>query len=313
MVYKDCELDGAKAIWWDDPATGWEPISEPVAVYTESPTPCITVTATEKTKPSIAQLTDPRHVGGPSGAQEYGKCEAMKKGRFSDGACLTPDEKNGKPKGSFEWFGAPADCVPLKPGRYADKACQTLDVKKGKLKGKYEIGSDAFTSATTTAVKFEGGAGTLECQSGSAEGKLESSRAGSETITYRGCKREGKDCESAGASEGTIDAEPLETVSYSEDGKFFTALAGEPIMKYACGTATEYTVSGEVAGEASGDLDAMSTHSESVFKSGFGFQSGLTTEVSKTPYPTTLTMTVLTTSLDPAGFELSETSKEPGG
>ncbi len=313
MVYKDCELDGARAIWWDDPATGWEPIAEPVAVYTESPTPCITVTATEKTKPSIAQLSDPRHVGGPSGAQEYGKCEAMKKGRFSDGACLMPDEKNGKPKGSFEWFEAPADCVPLKPGRYSDKACQTLDVKKGKLKGKYEIGSDAFTSATTTAVKFEGGAGTLECQSGSAEGKLESSRAGSETITYRGCKREGKGCESAGASEGTIYTEPLETVSYSEDGKFFTALAGEPVMKYACGTATEYTVSGEVAGEASGDLDAMSTHSESVFKAGVGFQSGLTTEVSKTPYPTTLTMNVLTTSLDPAGFEISETSKEPAG
>jgi FG-GAP repeat len=311
IAYKDCELDGARAIWWDDPATGWEPIAEPVAVYTESPTPCITVTATETTKPSIAQLSDPRHVGGPSDAQEYGKCELQKHGRFGEGACMTPDEKNGKPKGSFEWLEAPAACFPLKHGRYADSACQTPDVKKEKPKGKYELGSDAFTSTTTT-VKLEGGAGTLECQSGSGEGRFESAKAETETVTYHSCKRESTSCASAGATAGTIRAEAVETVSYSEDGKFFTDMAGDPIMRYLCG-ATEYTVSGEVAGEAGGDLDAMSTHSEAVFKPGVGFQGGLTTQVSSTSYPTTLTTTVVATSQDPAGFELSETSKQPGG
>ena len=311
ISYKDCELGGAKAIWWDNPETGWEPIQEPVAVYTESPTPCITVTATEKTRPSIAQLSDPRHVGGPSGGQEYGKCEPMKHGRFGEGACLTTDEKNGKPKGTFEWFGAPAACFPLKHGRYAEGACQTVDVKKEKPKGKYELGSDAFTTAAGTT-KLEGGAGTLECESGSSEGQLQTLRAGSESITYRGCKHESTKCSSAGAPEGTIRTEPLETVSYSEEGKFFTGLAGDPVMKYLCG-ATEYTVHGEVAGEASGDLDAMSTHSQAVFKAGVGFQGGLTTEASGKAFSTTLTTTVVTTSADPSGFEISETNKQPAG
>ncbi len=311
ISYKDCELGGAKALWWDNPETGWEPIQEPVAVYTESPTPCITVTATEKTRPSIAQLSDPRHVGGPSGGQEYGKCEPMKHGRFGEGACLTADEKNGKPKGSFEWFGAPAACFPLKHGRYAEGACQTVDVKKEKPKGKYELGSDAFTTAAGTT-KLEGGAGTLECESGSSEGQLQTLRAGSESITYRGCKHESTKCSSAGAPEGTVRTEALETVSYSEEGKFFTGLAGNPVMKYLCG-ATEYTVHGEVAGEASGDLDAMSTHSQAVFKSGVGFQGGLTTEVSGKAFSTTLTTTVVTTSADPSGVEISETNKQPTG
>ncbi len=311
ISYKDCELAGAKALWWDNPETGWEPIQEPVAVYTESPTPCITVTATEKTRPSIAQLSDPRHVGGPSGGQEYGKCEPMKHGRFGEGACLTTDEKNGKPKGAFEWFGAPATCFPLKHGRYAEGACQTVDVKKGKPKGKYELGSDAFTTAAGTT-KLEGGAGALECESGSSEGQLQTLRAGSESITYRGCKHASTKCSSAGAAEGVIHTEPLETVSYSEEGKFFTGLAGNPVMKYLCG-GTQYTVHGEVAGEASGDLDAMSTHSQAVFRAGVGFQGGLTTEVAGEAFSTTLTTTVVTTSADPAGFEISETNKQPTG
>ena len=66
VQYKDCELGGAKTLWWDDPATGWEPITEPTAVYNES-THCITVTATANSRPSVSQLSDPRHVGGRDG------------------------------------------------------------------------------------------------------------------------------------------------------------------------------------------------------------------------------------------------------
>ena len=29
ISYKDCELGGAKALWWDNPRTGWEPIPNP--------------------------------------------------------------------------------------------------------------------------------------------------------------------------------------------------------------------------------------------------------------------------------------------
>ena len=315
ISYKDCELGGAKAIWWDNPAKPAGNRSRNRSPSTrESPTPCITVTATEKTRPSIAQLSDPRHVGGPSGGQEYGKCLPFKKGRFSEARAVATDEKNGKPKGTFEWFGAPAACFPLKHGRYAEGACQTLDVKKEKPKGKYELGSDAFT-AVAGATKFEGGAaGTLECEASSAEGQLQSVQAGSEATTYTGCKQASTKCASAGAPAGTIQAEPVETVAYSEDGKYYTGLAGYPIMKYTCGS-TQYKLLGEVAGEASGDLGTMSTHSQAVFKPSVGFQSGLTMEVSNTEtlYPTTLTTTVVTTSADPNGFEISKTVKQPTG
>ena len=191
----------------------------------------------------------------------------------------------------------PRGLLPLKHGRYAESACQTLDVKKEKPKGKYELGSNAFTAAAGTT-KFEGGAGTLECESGSAEGQLQTLRAGTESITYRGCKHESAKCASAGAPAGTIHTEALETVSYSEEGKFFMGMAGNPVMKYLCG-ATEYTVRGEVAGEMAGDLDAMSTHSEAAFRSGVGFQGGLTTEASSKAFTTTLTTNVVTTSADP--------------
>ncbi len=57
VEYTDCELAGARTLWWDDPATGWETINQPTAVYDES-THCITVTATANSHPSIAQLSD---------------------------------------------------------------------------------------------------------------------------------------------------------------------------------------------------------------------------------------------------------------
>ncbi len=208
----------------------------------------------------------------------------------------------------------PTDCFPLKHGRYAESACQTLEVKKEKPKGKYELGSSAFTAAGGTT-KFESGAGTLECEASSAEGQLETLRASTETITYSGCKHESTKCASAGAPAGTIHAEPVEAVAYSEEGKFFTAMAGDPVMKYVCGGTggTEYTLRGEVSGEISGDLNAMSTHSDAVFRPDVGFQAGLTTESAGNMYETKLTTTVVTTSTDPAGFEISETDKQPPG
>ena len=53
--YTDCELDGAKALWWFNKDTGWEPIPSSMAVYTAGSPACITVTATEATTPDIEQ------------------------------------------------------------------------------------------------------------------------------------------------------------------------------------------------------------------------------------------------------------------
>ena len=71
-----------------------------LSVFTETPTPCITVTVTNTTTPNLAQLIGTRFgVGAPLGPQEYGKCEPAKHGYFSDSVCLHEDVKKGKPKG----------------------------------------------------------------------------------------------------------------------------------------------------------------------------------------------------------------------
>jgi hypothetical protein len=311
IEYKDCELGGAKAIWWYNPESGWEPIPEPVAVYTESPGPCITVTATESTKPSVAQLNDPRHRGGPGGAEEYGKCELVKRGFYSEGACLTGAEKNGKPKGKYEWFSEKVTCFPQKNGRFADPGCTTPREKKGKPKGKYEQASNAFT-VSGGPLKLEiHGAAPLECQGSSAEGQLRSGHDGTETITFSGCKRQGVPCESPKAPAGTIRTVPLETYTYEEEEKatkqrhFFSVFGGKaitselqiqpPIMSFTCGS-SQLTVTGAVAGEIGGGVNAMGARSTATFGPGLGAQELQVSEGSQAGVEAQLTETATTTS-----------------
>jgi hypothetical protein len=299
IEFKDCELGGAKAIWWDNPATGWEPIAEPPAVYTEAPTPCITVTITESTKPDVAQMTGTRFgFAETPGVQEYGKCEAAKDANYSEGACADVAEKKGKPdhKGKYEWYANPVECFPMKDGRYSEGKCLTLDEKKGEPKGKFEKGSSAFTSASHTVKLESKGAGTVECEASTAEGELTGLKSGMETLTYTGCKRESSSCASAGETAGTIRTDPLESITYEADEKYFLGLAGNPIMKFTCGS-TALTLSGEVSGETTGDINVMSARSESVFKQGAGYQ-GLKLEDSNGAFEATLNESSVATSAE---------------
>ena len=81
LEYMDCELGGARTLWWHDPATGWEPFPQAIAVYDES-SGCITVTATATSHPSIAQLSDAREGAGPGASEEFGKCVPAGHGHF---------------------------------------------------------------------------------------------------------------------------------------------------------------------------------------------------------------------------------------
>jgi hypothetical protein len=296
IEFKDCELNGAKVIWWDNPATGWEPISEPPAVYSGGATPCIAVTITESTKPDVAQMIGTRFGFGEQhpGLGEYGKCGPMKHGNYTEGGCLTIAEKNGSPdhKGKYEWYPVTVECYGQKDGRYKESTCLTVDEKKGKPKGDFEKGTAAFTASTGTAELEIRSSGTVQCEASTAEGELKTLRIGTEVVTYTGCKHEGSSCSSSGAPTGTIHTFPLETQMYEEGGKIFTALIGSPIMKFTCDGA-EYTMSGGVSGETTGDLNVMSTKSESVFKSGVGDQV-LETEDSHGTFETILTETAAT-------------------
>ena len=126
VEYTDCELAGARTLWWDDPATGWETINQPTAVYDES-THCITVTATAKSHPSIGQLADAPQAGGATANEEFGKCVPAVRGHFEDGGCTKEDFKEKKGvrtyRGSHEWLPAPSECYPQKSGHFADSGC----------------------------------------------------------------------------------------------------------------------------------------------------------------------------------------------
>jgi hypothetical protein len=276
IEYKDCELGGAKTLWWDNPATGWEPILEPVAVYDEA-TKCITVTATASTRPSVAQLADPRHVGGPSANEEYVNCEPAKHGKYSDSSCQSEDVVKGKGKGGFEWYPAPA-CYPMKGGKYSDGSCSSLKIKKGHPKGKDEKANDSFkVSSGSTVIKVLGQP-SVECSSSeSSLGLMRGPNEAAVELALRDCKRQSVNCESATVA-GLITSQPLESYSYEEENEkkeleYFSVLAahGHSMMSFKCGS-TEFSLLGAAAGQLKATLNAPITSTEATFSESAGPQ-----------------------------------------
>ncbi len=305
VKYEDCELGGAKTLWWDDPATGWEPISEPAAVYTASEGhECVTVTATEHTTPSVAELSDPRHVGGPSAVQEFGKCEPQKHGRYEDTGCSKEKFKESKTgakeyKGKYEWHPSPVGCIALKHGRFSDPGCSKLDVnKKRKPKGSYELAQQTYTASGAGASLEATGLPTLECTASSSQGVIQEPNHGEDTITFSGCKQQDAGpCESAGTPAGTIVTEFLETYTYEEKGNI-EALAGAPFMEYACGS-ERFTVLGAIAGPLTMAADEMTTAGQLAFSEVIGGQTIEVLDGHGQPHQAYLTSMLTTTSSQP--------------
>ena len=314
MEYEDCDLGGAKTIWWENPATGWEPIREPVAVYNEA-TKCIRVTATETTTPSIAQLSDPRHVGGPAASEQTGKCEPAKKGHFEDGVCTKEKytEKNGVKtyKGKYEWLPAPVECFALKHGHYAESTCGKEDFSENKkthekkYKGDYEKGANAFKVSSGSAIIKVEGQSSVECLTGSsASGSQRGANQGSLTVTLSGCERAGAKCSNKEQPAGTIISEPLETYAYEEGGEYFTTLAAQTMMSFTCST-TEFRLSGTAAGQLKATINTLITSSEASFSEAVGAQE-LELEETKTQTrnPATLVTKTTTTTEQPVEIKV---------
>lgn len=301
IEYKDCELGGATTLWWDDPATGWEPISEPTAVYDQA-THCVTVTATANSRPSVAQLSDPRHVGGPTATEEYGKCVPAKHAHFEDGACTKEKfkEKNGvrSYKGKYEWMPSPVACYPQKHGRYSDSGCTVLDEKKGKPKGKYEAGQSTFTGSGGSATLEAVGAAGVECQGSTSTGTLRAPNEALLQITFTGCTSESAPCNSQGQTGGEIVTEPLESYTYEESSSYFTVLAGSPIMSFSCAHG-RLTLSGAAGGQLTAAPNTSITTSESAFRGGLGEQELVLEEAQGRIYPATLSSVFHSTDTQP--------------
>jgi FG-GAP repeat len=313
---KDCELGGGRSLWWDNPAATWEPILEPPAVYSEGPPACVTVTLTESTKPSVAQLIGTRfgtRFGGAPSSLEYGKCVAAKDGFYEEGKCQKQDLKKGLPKGKYEWYANPVGCFPKKNGYYSESQCLTEETKKGKPKGKYEKGSNEVSGSGGEAKLEIEGIGALTCTSSTATGELPGQKEGIETITYSGCKLETKtektECASKGAAAGTIATTPLETFVEDEGKAVYTEIFQDPIAIFTCNKA-EYTLHGGVRGETTGDANTMSLTSETVYKQGVGEQE-LYVSASGAEHKTVMTATYKTTGAQE--MEIDTNPPQSGG
>ena len=177
MEYEDCELGGARTIWWENPATGWE-------AYAGT---CRGLRRRSQMHQGHGHRIDhtqhrrpvrPAPRGRPGGERADREIEPAKKGHFEDAVCTKEKytEKKGVRtyKGKYEWLPAPVECFAMKHGRYAEGTCGKEDFSENKkthekkYKGKYEKGANTFDlSGGSVTVKVEGQS-SLECLASSA-------------------------------------------------------------------------------------------------------------------------------------------------
>jgi len=303
LRFKNCELKGAHTVWWANAASEWQPVTPSAYVYTASPGPCITVTITKSTHPSLAELDGTRFGYGNIGPPEFGKCLAAKNALFSEGACGTVAEKGGKVthKGKFEWFAASATlCYAQKGGNYTESACKTVAEKKGvpTHKGKWEKGAVAYTGTVGQTRIVIAGAPAVECGAGTSEGELTSAKTTTDQIRLTGCKQGNAKCSTAGQAAETIRTEPIEGFIYEEAKSTYSELAASPLLKFSCTDGVEATISGTVSGESAGDANTMSASGETIFKPGVGEQALIAQDAGRT-FEAALTLTERTTSSQP--------------
>ena len=315
MEYEDCELGEAKTIWWENPSTGWEPIQEPVAVYDEV-TKCVKVTATDSTTPSIAQLSDPRHVGGPSANEQFGKCEPTKHGHFEDALCTKEKYKEKNEvrsyKGKYEWLPEPVGCFAQKHGHFEDAGCTKEDFKEKNgvksYKGKYEKGVNVAKVEVGPVTIGVPSQSSVDCTgSASSNVQLRAANQSLVTLTLTGCERAGSKCASANEMPGTIVSQPLESYSYEEGGQYYTTLAAQTLMSFTC-SGTEYRLSGTAAGQLRASVNTLITATETTFSEAVGAQE-LELEETKSQTHThyagaTLSTTTKTTTEQPLEIKL---------
>ena len=218
--------------------------------------------------PSVAQLSDPRHVGGPTATEEYGKCVPAKHAHSTDGACTKEKfkEKNGRSyKGKYRMDALPGRLLPPEARALFDSGCTVLDEKKGKPKGKYEAGQSTFTGSGGSATLEAVGAAGVECQGSTSTGTLRAPNEALLQITFTGCTSESAPCNSQGQTGGEIVTEPLESYTYEESSSYFTVLAGSPIMSFSCAHG-RLTLSGAAGGQLTAAPNTSITTSESAFR-----------------------------------------------
>ncbi len=247
IEYKDCELNGAKILYWFDPEKGeWQEVTR--QTYVAGSPDCIDAVAeTSGTSPTVAQMTGTRYGGGgTSDPPEFGKCVTPPPlnlagalgGFFAKSTCVgAPDEvttgpEAGEGHGKYEWEQESLEQRAATKTQPAQSAVHfTLSASSVKLE---------------TAVK----AFKVTCTGASGEGEYTGPKTiGSVTLTFTGCTQGSEKCTNGGNAE-EIKTKTLEGVlGWEAETSNKVGLELHPssgaFMEFSCG-ATSIAVRGGV-------------------------------------------------------------------
>jgi hypothetical protein len=240
-------------------------------------------------------------------AGQYGQCKLLtktstpkaKKGVYTDPNCQVPFLKKGKPvsKGNYEWYPGPSpDCEAVKKGNWTDAACTSPASKPGK--GKFERvacypNCNTFTAKTGHAALSTPslGASAVECTESTGLGEITGPKSDTETTTFTNCTTKGEKCQSVGSPAGTIKTFELNStlVDHGEKGpsglepvlgEVWTAFSikapNTSLAIFECTGVGWFSAVGSNAGVTTGNVNVMSTKSNTEIKVGVGEQDQIT-------------------------------------
>jgi alpha-tubulin suppressor-like RCC1 family protein len=227
----------------------------------------------------------------PPGPAQYGRCVQVKPklGAYTDRSCQTLALKKGKPthRGNFEWVPGPAPtCIKVKAhhGKYSDAKCETRAEKKGKPTGSYEKapGPGYTSSGAEATLETPGLHSTVKCAASTAVGEVTGANTDAEKIVFSGCESASGKCTSVeGAkAEGQIVTSALDTELIEPvPGTVWTEYANSShahapyVAVFSCAGVGFFRTKGWLSGVTSGNVDAMSSVSQTVFAASGGEQA----------------------------------------
>ena len=175
----------------------------PSAVYSESPTPASR--SRPPKKPGRASHSSPTPVTSEGPPADRNTANASPSSTADSAKRrVTADEKNGKPKGTFEWFAARPTA-----SRSSTAATRKTPARRwmSRRKNRRESTNSAATHSPRPPARPNSKVaprGRWNAKQAPPKDSYRASRPGREATTYTGCKQASTKCASAGVPAGTI-------------------------------------------------------------------------------------------------------------
>lgn len=180
-------------------------------------------------------------------------------------------------------------CVKAKGGSFTASTCES-ESEVGKGEGKFELVSpagDKYTSKSGTITFETSGLGTMICKKSVGAGEYTSETTGTDVMTLIGCSRAGTQCNSAGASPGTIETFVLATsLQENASGELENRFAGTGgseglSAEFEC-SGSKVRAKGSLGGIISGNVEKAEKTSTDTFSA--GSEQNLQTQAGPSPF-----------------------------